>query len=66
VTNITVLVILFITLLISGIHAYVETKLAEKHGDSYLPKDYVYIESDIVEEIATNETIEDSSKNGEN
>ena len=50
ITNITVLIILFITLLISGIHAYVESKLTEKHGDSYLPKNYVYINNEVDEE----------------
>ena len=60
ITNITVLVILLITLIISGVHAYVETKLAEKHSDSYLPENYVYINNEFDEE-----TIVDTNKNEE-
>lgn len=50
ISNITVLAILFITLLVSGIHAYIETKLTEKYGDSYLPKNYIYIDNEHSEE----------------
>jgi hypothetical protein len=49
-----------ITLIISGVHAYVETKLAEKHSDSYLPENYVYINNEFDEE-----TIVDTNKNEE-
>ena len=44
-SNITLLIILFITLLISFIHAYIETKLTKKHDSTYLPENYVYIDT---------------------
>ncbi|MDK2819903.1 MAG: amino acid permease, partial [Mycoplasmataceae bacterium] len=44
ISNITLLVILFLTLLISWLHSMVETHLTNKFKDDYLPDGYITIE----------------------
>lgn len=44
ISNITLLVILFLTLLISGLHSILETHLTQKMNDDYLPSGYISIE----------------------
>ncbi len=44
-SNISVLVILIITLLVSMLNALIETKLAIKKNENYLPENYIYIDS---------------------
>lgn len=55
-SNITLLTILLITLLLSALHAWLETYLAKKHKDDYLPVNYIYTS---INDDYDNEAVED-------